>query len=161
MLPMWSNKASKKTRKMAEETAPATDSAAIEISANPPAPRSSKSKNENTDSTSAKRHRKAANSVQQSESEAKPAVAEKSFAAVAGSPSSIETSAIVDPVGVVVPATASPISERSSLETISPVEITHDQIALLAHSYWVARGYQYGSPEEDWQRAERELQARR
>jgi hypothetical protein len=34
------------------------------------------------------------------------------------------------------------------------------QIAELAYSYWVDRGYQGGSPEEDWLRAERELLSR-
>jgi hypothetical protein len=34
---------------------------------------------------------------------------------------------------------------------------THDQIASLAYSYWAARGFQHGSAEEDWQRAEDEL----
>ena len=34
------------------------------------------------------------------------------------------------------------------------------EIALLAYSYWEARGYQGGSPEEDWLRAEQELLAR-
>ena len=34
---------------------------------------------------------------------------------------------------------------------------TQEQIACLAYSYWVERGYQGGSPEEDWLRAEREL----
>jgi len=33
------------------------------------------------------------------------------------------------------------------------------QIAQLAYSYWEARGYQNGSPEEDWLRAEAELRA--
>ena len=32
-----------------------------------------------------------------------------------------------------------------------------EQIALLAYSYWEARGHQGGSPEEDWYRAEREI----
>jgi hypothetical protein len=32
-----------------------------------------------------------------------------------------------------------------------------ERIALLAYSYWEARGYQGGSPEEDWYRAEREV----
>jgi|SRR5215831_1256828 len=34
---------------------------------------------------------------------------------------------------------------------------TYQEIAALAYSYWVARGQQGGSPEEDWLRAEREL----
>jgi hypothetical protein len=36
---------------------------------------------------------------------------------------------------------------------------TQEQIACLAYSYWVERGCQGGSPEEDWLRAERELAA--
>jgi hypothetical protein len=34
---------------------------------------------------------------------------------------------------------------------------TQEDIALLAYSYFEARGCQGGSPEEDWLRAEREL----
>ena len=34
-----------------------------------------------------------------------------------------------------------------------------EEIARLAYSYWEARGYQGGSPEEDWLRAEQELRA--
>jgi hypothetical protein len=33
----------------------------------------------------------------------------------------------------------------------------HDQIALLAYSYWEARRGPFGSPEEDWLRAEQEI----
>jgi hypothetical protein len=36
----------------------------------------------------------------------------------------------------------------------------HDEIAALAHELWQARGCPYGSPEEDWLRAETELRAR-
>jgi hypothetical protein len=32
-----------------------------------------------------------------------------------------------------------------------------DEVARLAYSYWQARGYPEGSPEEDWLRAEAEL----
>ena len=32
----------------------------------------------------------------------------------------------------------------------------HDQIAIIAYGYWAARGFQPGSPEQDWLRAERE-----
>lgn len=35
--------------------------------------------------------------------------------------------------------------------------VTRDAIASLAYSYWEARGYQGGDPEQDWLRAEREL----
>ncbi len=38
--------------------------------------------------------------------------------------------------------------------------VTSDDIAKLAYSYWEARGYQGGSPEEDWLRAEQELNAK-
>jgi hypothetical protein len=37
----------------------------------------------------------------------------------------------------------------------------HYEIARLAYSYWEARGYQGGSPEEDWYRAQTELRQRR
>ncbi|MGD0014561.1 MAG: DUF2934 domain-containing protein [Bryobacteraceae bacterium] len=37
----------------------------------------------------------------------------------------------------------------------------HEEIALLAHSYWEARGRQGGSPEEDWFRAVEEVRRRR
>jgi len=36
--------------------------------------------------------------------------------------------------------------------------VKREDIARLAYSYWERRGYQGGHPEEDWLRAERELQ---
>jgi hypothetical protein len=36
----------------------------------------------------------------------------------------------------------------------------YHEIAQLAYSFWVARGCQGGSPEEDWRRAEEQLRAR-
>jgi Protein of unknown function (DUF2934) len=36
----------------------------------------------------------------------------------------------------------------------------HDEIATLAYELWQARGCPYGSPEEDWSRAESEIRAR-
>jgi DUF2934 family protein len=38
--------------------------------------------------------------------------------------------------------------------------ITHDQVALLAHRFWIERGRTHGRHEEDWFRAERELHAK-
>jgi Protein of unknown function (DUF2934) len=40
------------------------------------------------------------------------------------------------------------------------VAFAHDEIATLAYELWQARGCPYGSPEEDWLRAESELHAR-
>lgn len=37
--------------------------------------------------------------------------------------------------------------------------ITREDIATLAFSYWERRGYQGGSSQEDWDRAERELRS--
>jgi len=36
----------------------------------------------------------------------------------------------------------------------------HEEIAMLAYSYWEARGCPHGSPDEDWFRAEMELRQR-
>lgn len=46
-----------------------------------------------------------------------------------------------------------PAVERNTAESA----IEHDKIALLAYSYWEARGCPHGSPEEDWLRAESDL----
>jgi exonuclease VII large subunit len=40
------------------------------------------------------------------------------------------------------------------------VEASHEAIAQLAYSLWVARGCRGGSVEEDWLRAEEELRQR-
>ena len=42
----------------------------------------------------------------------------------------------------------------------APYIPTQEQIAALAYTYWESRGYQGGSSEEDWLRAENELRAR-
>ena len=60
----------------------------------------------------------------------------------------------------------SSVTERSesipaptSAATIPAFSPTLDEIAQLAYSYWEARGYQGGSSEQDWLRAEQELRA--
>ena len=50
-------------------------------------------------------------------------------------------------------------SAAESATAAAPAAPAPEQIAHLAYSYWEARGYQGGSPEEDWLRAERELRA--
>ncbi len=42
---------------------------------------------------------------------------------------------------------------------VSPV-IPHEEIERLAYFYWLERGGQGGSPEDDWYRAEAELRRR-
>jgi hypothetical protein len=51
------------------------------------------------------------------------------------------------------PPAAEPVSAHAATAP------SFEQIAELAYSFWVERGYQNGSPEEDWLRAERELRA--
>jgi hypothetical protein len=62
-----------------------------------------------------------------------------------------------------VKKTAAPKRHRKAAtapEAIAAFSITHEEISRLAYSYWAARGFHGGSPEADWQRAERELRAR-
>jgi hypothetical protein len=56
------------------------------------------------------------------------------------------------------PAVETPATEAVAVpEAAAPVAPAHEQIARLAYSYWEARGYRDGSPEEDWVRAEQEI----
>ncbi len=58
------------------------------------------------------------------------------------------------------PIAATPAIELPAVPAGSPV--THpafEEIAQLAYCYWEARGYQDGSPEQDWLRAEHELRS--
>ena len=46
------------------------------------------------------------------------------------------------------------------VETVEVETVTlsaHDQISKIAYGYWAARGFEAGSPEQDWLRAEQEL----
>jgi hypothetical protein len=54
----------------------------------------------------------------------------------------------------VVAVQAEPASPSVHFSSAKP---TSDDVAKLAYSYWEARGYQHGSQDEDWLRAEREL----
>ncbi len=76
-------------------------------------------------------------------------------------------SPLADHENVAVAILESPLPEVESVEVamvqVEPVadeSPSHDEIAVLAYSYWEARGCQGGSPEEDWLRAERQLCSR-
>ncbi len=61
-----------------------------------------------------------------------------------------------------VSRTKGSVSSTSKISSPSPDRIAgpvidREAISLLAYSYWEARGFTGGSPEEDWLRAEREL----
>jgi hypothetical protein len=54
--------------------------------------------------------------------------------------------------------TAKKVAEASAEEVMTArPNASYEEIARLAYSYWAARGYQGGSPEADWFRAERAL----
>ena len=52
------------------------------------------------------------------------------------------------------------VSAPAPVVLAKPAESKHDAVARLAYSYWEARGYQGGSPEADWLRAEQEISAK-
>jgi hypothetical protein len=68
----------------------------------------------------------------------------------------VEVAEEAEPVSTV---TSSHHPEVNPELEVSKFTITHDDIATLAFSYWERRDYQGGSPEEDWRRAEEELQS--
>jgi len=48
--------------------------------------------------------------------------------------------------------------QAASKKPATPRVPTHDEIAQLARQYWAERGHTDGHAEQDWLRAERELQ---
>jgi hypothetical protein len=90
-----------------------------------------------------------------------PAVVSSAAAAPARR-KSVSTKRVSRPT--VVELASSPVSEPEVLSVAAvaaasetPAESYQDAVARLAYSYWAARGYQGGSPEADWLRAEQEL----
>jgi hypothetical protein len=129
-IPMQSNKAPKKTRKIAHETATAADNnAAAEATTSPRSAKSSKPKKAETSDMGIANHQHKTGS---------------------SAPEAIKTENA--PAIKTVAAAARQENARS---------VSHDEIAKLAHSYWAARGYEHGSAEADWLRAEQKLQASR
>jgi hypothetical protein len=88
-------------------------------------------------------------------STAKPKTAAATHKRTSPAPKSKAMAEIVD---VVTDAAVTVSEPEPSLATAATVRVPeHSQIAALAYSYWESRGFQGGSSEEDWLRAEREL----
>lgn len=88
------------------------------------------------------------------------ATAEKPKAAAAAATAGPVVSSIVDPVGIVTPAIEA--EPANTIETASTSrEVSREDVAALAYTYWIARGYGHGGAEEDWLRAEQELKTKR
>jgi hypothetical protein len=158
---MQSKKASKKTAKNAEEIVSPTNlenEAGVETSATPRSVRSSKPKSESGESTAAKRHR-AATPVVSYQSAPAVEVAPKAMTAAAGQSAGSAVSVVIDPVGVET-ASSTPVAVRAGEGNRALRQVTVEEIASLAHSYWLARGGGHGGHEEDWFRAEQELKSR-
>jgi hypothetical protein len=58
------------------------------------------------------------------------------------------------------PKKASLPAETPAVPVSAQPGLDQEDVARLAHSYWLERGGQGGSPEEDWHRAEQALKAR-
>ena len=54
------------------------------------------------------------------------------------------------------PKKAAP-KKKASKANVTPIKVSHEEIAILAHRLWLERGRPHGSHEEDWHRAEQEL----
>ena len=58
------------------------------------------------------------------------------------------------------PKKASLPAETAAVPVTAQPALDQAEVARLAHSYWLERGGQGGSAEEDWHRAEQALKAR-
>ena len=56
-----------------------------------------------------------------------------------------------------VPKKAAAKKTTTRKAKVISINVTHEQIAVLAHRYWEERGYMHGYDADDWLRAEAEL----
>jgi hypothetical protein len=60
-----------------------------------------------------------------------------------------------------VPAEKMTDTSGEAAAEVQAVPLEHKRIARLAYAYWQGRGRPFGSPEEDWFRAEAELRRKK
>ena len=54
-----------------------------------------------------------------------------------------------------------PAAEKAAVAAkVTPISISHERVAELAHRLWAERGHGHGHHEEDWFRAEQELRGK-
>jgi hypothetical protein len=58
------------------------------------------------------------------------------------------------------PKNITAITEHAKKKPLTQAQISHDQIAQLAHRFWSERGGRHGYHLEDWYRAERDLRSK-
>lgn len=129
-----SNNKTKRTRKSAEESVSASLEASGTQAEESAKPRQKRAANKTIDSApSITNHRKATKKTDRATARATPSIG----SGIAAQPVAAEPS--------------------TTHRRIEPRIVSHEEIAILAYSYWEGRGYQGGCPIDDWLRAEREL----
>lgn len=142
--------------------------AALNTAAEQPAPkrvaRTSKSK---TDSQEVKPSSRSRNSVTPADSESVTEVL--AVPPVSGTIPVSSNAEEIQPVSAAhfsaAEITAAKIPTSAAIKPVRTSEavdsvVASEDIARLAHSFWVERGYQHGSAEDDWFRAEQQLKAK-
>jgi hypothetical protein len=92
---------------------------------------------------------------------ARPVTTGTGFSAAQAPPAEALRQPVSPPLAQAVATRPEPDAAADSDETVLASAVSsREQIALLAYSYWQARGGKGGSPEEDWYRAERVIRER-
>ena len=65
-----------------------------------------------------------------------------------------------EPEKVMASITPIDINREPASTQVAPTRVSAEQIAKLAHQYWLERGCQHGHDAEDWFRAEQALRSK-
>jgi hypothetical protein len=140
---MPSSKTTKKTRQTKEEV-PTSEVVANPETAKLRQPRATKAKAEPVEPSAAMRHRKAVAGKTEPKPAAESVPQPKALAATAAAAAPSST----------------PVVNSFPKETATPALLSDNEVAVLAYSYYAARGFQHGFAEEDWLRAEQVISSR-